>query len=81
MLASLGAVVILASGCDPIINIYGSFFPAWLVCVALGIVLASLLRWLFAVTRIEPHLGPLVLVYPALAFLLSCIIWLVAYGP
>jgi hypothetical protein len=75
------AAAVLCTGCDPIINVYGSFFPAWLICLVVGLVLAGILRWLFAKTRLEPHLGPLVLVYPALAFLLSCVIWLLAYGP
>ena len=74
-------MVVLVTGCDPIINVFGSFFPAWLVCLAGGVFLAVVLRWLFAVTRIEPHLGPLVLIYPALAFVLSCVIWLLAFGP
>ena len=77
----LTALVILVTGCDPIINVFGSFFPAWLVCLAGGVSLAVVLRWVFAVTRIEPHLGPLVLIYPALAFVLSCVIWLLAFGP
>jgi hypothetical protein len=77
----LTATVLVTTGCDPIVNFYGSFFPAWVVCVVLGLFLASLLRWLFAVTRIERHLGPLVLIYPALAFLLTCVSWLVLFGP
>jgi hypothetical protein len=79
--AALVAVAFLSAGCDPIINFYGSFFPAWVICLALGIFLTALLRWLFAITRIERHLGPLALIYPALAFLLSAGIWLTCFGP
>jgi len=74
-------LILLTTGCDPVVNFYGSFFPAWVVCIVLGISLAALLRWLFAWTRLERHLGPLVLVYPALAFLLTCAIWLLLFGP
>ncbi|MFZ0827798.1 MAG: YtcA family lipoprotein [Verrucomicrobiia bacterium] len=79
--AALPAVAVFSTGCDPVVNFYGSFFPAWVICLALGIFLAALLRWLFAVTRLERHLGPLALIYPALAFLLSAVAWLVLFGP
>jgi len=74
-------LALLTTGCDPVVNFYGSFFPAWIVCFALGISLTALLRWLFARTRLERHLGPLVLIYPALAFLLTCATWLLLFGP
>ncbi len=78
---ALVTVAAFCTGCDPVVNFYGSFFPAWIVCLAAGIFFAALLRWMFAVTRIEPHLGPLTLVYPALAFLLSAVIWLIFFNP
>ena len=27
----------LASGCDPVVNVYGSFFPAWVLCLLAGV--------------------------------------------
>jgi len=69
------------AGCDPVVNFYGSFFPAWVLALAAGITGACLLRWIFSLARIESHLGPLVLVYPALAFLLSCAAWLALFAP
>ena len=51
-------LVFLAGGCDPILNIQGSFFPAWMVCLVVGVALAFVLRYVFAITRLEPHLGP-----------------------
>jgi len=77
----LVVVAVMATGCDPVVNFYGSYFPAWVVCLAAGIFSAAMLRWLFAVTRLEPQLGPLTLVYPALAFLLSAVIWLALFCP
>lgn len=69
----------LAGGCDPIVNIQGSFFPAWMVCLVIGVSLAFVLRYLFAITRLEPHLGPLILIYPSLTLLLAIAAWLVFY--
>jgi len=45
-----------------------------------GIAIAAALRSLFAATRIEPHLGPLTVVYPCLALLLSCVVWIIFFN-
>ena len=74
------AIPILAvGGCDPIINIYGSFFPAWVVCLVAGVLLTVLLRFLFAAIGVEQHLGPLVLIYPSLVLLLTLVTWLIFF--
>src|SRR4029453_19337274 len=39
---------VLASGCDPVINVYGSFFPAWALCLLVGGGGAGALRVVFA---------------------------------
>jgi hypothetical protein len=67
------------AGCDPIINVQGSFFPAWIACMSAGIVLTAACRQLFAVTRLEPHLGPLLLIYPSLWLLVTLLIWLALF--
>ena len=74
-LAALGV-----AGCDPVVDIAGADFPAWLLCAIVGIALAAIIRMLFAATRIEPHLGPLTIVYPCLALLLSCVVWIVFFN-
>jgi hypothetical protein len=66
-------------GCAPTLNVWGSVLPSWVVCLALGLLFAGLLRWLFARTGLEGHLGPLVLVYPCLVVLLSCLAWMVLF--
>jgi len=75
----VAAACIPAAGCDPIINIQGSFFPAWIICMAVGVVLTVACRQLFAVAGLEPHLGPLVLIYPSLWLFATLLIWLVFY--
>jgi hypothetical protein len=68
-----------AAGCDPIVNIQGSFFPAWIVCMIVGIVCTALGRQAFVLTRLEPHVGPLLLIYPSLWLLTTLLTWLVFY--
>ncbi|MFO1461346.1 MAG: YtcA family lipoprotein [Verrucomicrobiota bacterium] len=79
--AALVLLTPFATGCDPVVNFYGSFFPAWVLALGAGIFLTLLLRWLLAALRLEPHLGPLVLVYPALTLLLTCASWLALFAP
>ena len=69
----------LVAGCDPIINIQGAFFPAWILCLAGGIVLTAVAHRLFVSTGIQAHLGPLALVYPSLALLLTMTLWLIFF--
>ena len=74
-----GVLGILGAGCDPILNVEGSFFPAWMVSMAIGIALTAVVRYLFVVARLEPHLGPPLLIYTSLGLLLTLVTWLVLY--
>jgi len=73
------ALPMVAAGCDPVIEIQGTFFPAWLLCMIVGVVLAVALRPLFVRLGIEPYLGPLPLVYTSLAVLLMLAAWLLFF--
>jgi hypothetical protein len=71
----LPAVTVL-TGCSraPSFDILGSFFPAWLVCLALGLLLTGGVRWLSV--RIRVPLALPVLTWPSLAALFTLVIWL-----
>ena len=64
---------------DPLFDIEGAFFPSWMLCLLLGLIAAVVLRLLFARVGLEPHLGPLAVVYPCLALLLSMSVWLLFF--
>lgn len=70
------AIAGLPVGCDPTLNFYGALFPAWLICIFVGVAGAAILRPFLAWSGIEPHLAPLAIVYPALAALIGCVVWL-----
>jgi hypothetical protein len=72
--------VMLCAGCDPVINVAGANFPGWLVCAIAGIVVAAALRPVFVALKIEPYLGPLLIIYPALALLAGCITFLIFFN-
>jgi len=78
-LAALAFALASLSGCDPIIDIEGAYFPAWLLCVIVGIVLAVLSHYVFVWLKIERHMGPLPLVYSCLALFLALATWMVFF--
>jgi hypothetical protein len=75
------AAMILLTGCRgaPSINLVGSFFPAWMLCIALGVIGVLLSRRLFVRTGIEPHLGAVPVVYFCLWVLLTLCSWLLFF--
>ena len=80
-LASGTAIVMLTiPGCDPVINVAGANFPAWLFCAILGTIMAAGFRPLFVAAGLEPWLGPLILIYPCLAILLACLTYLLFFN-
>ena len=70
----------LLAGCDPVVNIAGANFPAWLFCAICGAILTVAIRPIFVVTRLEPYLWPLPIVYSCLTVLLGCIVWLIFFN-
>ena len=69
-------------GCalSPSVNILGSFFPAWLISIVTGLVLALIVWRVLIATGVAPYLTPAGLVYPCLAALLIFASWLVLFG-
>jgi hypothetical protein len=74
---------LLAAGCSraPTFNILGSFFPAWIMCGIVGILLAVLARLFFVRIKLEDQLvAPLILVYPCLTAFFTFTLWLVFFS-
>jgi len=73
------AVVLVAAGCDPILNVQGSFFPAWMASMVIGIALTVAASYFFVGVRVERDLGPTVIIYTSLGLVLNLLTWLVLY--
>ena len=58
----------------PSFDILGSFFPAWLACLALAVVFTVAVRWLLM--RVSVELWLPVLTYPSLIALVTLSLWL-----
>ena len=75
-------IALVASGCShaPTINLFGSFFPAWMLCAALGILAAVIVRQLLAVSGINEYVVAPLLTYSGLALTGTLLIWLFWFG-
>ena len=76
------AAMLLATGCsrEPTFNILGSFFPAWILCGVIGILLTVLVRLLFVRLKFEKELWPVLFVYPCLAAWFTFTTWLLFFS-
>jgi hypothetical protein len=72
-------VASLLSSCSraPSVEVLGSFFPAWLVCFIVAIVLTVLVRLLVMRLRLKVVLP--MLAYPGLATFFTFALWLVFF--
>ena len=66
----------VVTGCDPILNIDGAFFPAWMLCLIIGIVFTFGAHFAFVRLDIDEYVGPPVLIYPSLVLLFTLATWL-----
>ena len=70
----LGAVLSTSCSRAPSFDILGSFFPAWLLCLVLGLLFTVAARWLLLCARVVIALP--VLTYPSLTALFTFVLWL-----
>lgn len=75
-------LLIVATGCSraPSFNVLGSFFPAWILCGIIGIVLTVIVRVFFVRVNFERELSPLIVVYPCLAAFFTFTTWLLFFS-
>ncbi len=63
----------------PSFNVLGSYFPGWIACIVVAILLTVALRWLLHRTGVEDRLPVLPFFYFSLTLLIACVIWLIAF--
>ena len=70
---------LLLSGCSraPSIDIMGSFFPSWLVCLVMGIVLTTVVR--LVLLRLQLKLFLPILAYTSMAAFFTFALWLIVF--
>jgi hypothetical protein len=80
--AACSAAMLSVAGCSrvPSFNILGSFFPSWILCGAIGILLTVAARLFFVRIKLDQQLTPLILVYPCLAAFFTFTLWLLFFS-
>jgi YtcA family len=78
--AGIVLALLLLASCSraPSFDILGSFFPAWLVCLIVAVLLTVFARWLLLRSRVGVAF-PL-LVYPGLTAIFTFALWLVLFN-
>lgn len=82
----LAPVVLLLAGCTtrtplaPSVAIFGSYFPAWIICVVLGVVSTVIARQVLIKLGIDEHLPLPLVVYVCLTVTASIGYWFLAFG-
>ena len=79
--AGLAPTVVALTGCrrSPSFNVLGSYFPGWIACMVAGVLLTALVRFVLNRLQWEQRVPALPLFYFAIALLIACLIWLIAF--
>jgi hypothetical protein len=81
----LGVVVLclvavrISSHHSPTVDILGSYFPAWMVCILSGLTLTFIAHWIIQVRNLKPYVGPAPLIYSCLMIVFTCVTWILFY--
>jgi len=64
---------------SPTVDILGSYFPAWMVCILSGLALTFVVHWIVQVLNLKPYVGPAPLVYSCLMIIFTFVTWILFY--
>jgi hypothetical protein len=76
------AVALPVAACNsaPTMDLLGSYFPAWMLCAAVGIIAAIIIRQVLAVAGITDYVVAPLLTYAGLAVSATLLTWLLWFG-
>lgn len=63
----------------PSLDVFGSFFPIWMLCIGAAVLLTLAVHLLLIRLRLAGELGPRIIIYPSMVALFACAIWLVFF--
>jgi hypothetical protein len=77
--AAISLILMTLIGCSraPAVDVMGSLFPAWLLCIALGAIFSTVTHWIL--TRRVISLPFPFLTYPCLGAVYAFTTWLVFF--
>ena len=63
----------------PSVDLFGSFFPIWMVCITAAAILTLGTRFVLVKARLDSELRPKLIVYPSMVTAFACAIWLALF--
>jgi uncharacterized protein involved in cysteine biosynthesis len=69
----------LSSDYSPTVDVLGSYFPAWMVCILSGLALTLIAHWIVQVGNLKPYIGPAPLIYSSLMIIFTFATWILFY--
>jgi hypothetical protein len=69
----------ISSHHSPTVDILGSYFPAWMVCILSGLTLTLIAHWIIQVRNLKPYVGPAPLIYSCLMIIFTFATWILFY--
>jgi hypothetical protein len=79
LIGTLIFVVRPVSHRSPTIDILGSYFPAWMICIVSGLTLTLVSRWIIRAYHLEPYAFPAPLIYSCLTIIYTFVTWIIFY--
>jgi drug/metabolite transporter (DMT)-like permease len=64
---------------SPTIDILGSYFPAWMICIVSGLTLTLISRWIIRAYHLEAYASPAPLIYSCLTIIYTFLTWIIFY--
>jgi NhaP-type Na+/H+ or K+/H+ antiporter len=64
---------------SPTVDVLGSYFPAWMVCILTGLALTFVAHWIVQVCNLKPYIGPAPLTYSCLMITFTFATWILFY--
>ena len=61
------------------VDILGSYFPAWMVCIVSGLTLTLVSHWIIQACNLKPYVGPAPLIYSSLMIIFTFATWILFY--
>ena len=76
------AIALAVAGCSraPTMDLLGSYFPAWMLCAAVGVLATVIVWWILRVAGIDEHVVAPLLTYAGLALSATLLFWLLWFG-
>jgi hypothetical protein len=68
------------AGCDPVINIAGANFPAWLLCAIIGALGIVAIRPILVVSGLDPYLWWRPGFYASLGIMIASAVWIAFFN-